>query len=223
MIKNVLVIAAHPDDEVLGCGGTIARHVAEGDRVHVVFMANGVGSRSAGLPNDLQCRNHARDKALRILGVAEWHALDFPDNCMDSVPLLDVVQALEPIFEQVQPTRVYTHHYGDLNVDHRVTHQAVMTTCRPMPGNSVRAVLTFEVMSSTEWATPGLAPFMPNAFVDIRKYLPKKLEALEAYGIEMRSSPHSRSVRHIQALAMHRGNCVGLEAAEAFNVVRVVE
>jgi len=223
MSKSVLVVAAHPDDEVLGCGGTIARHVAEGDLVHVVFMADGVQSRRMDGSEELQLRNQARDEALKILGVSECNVLDFPDNRMDSLPLLDVVQALEPIIKQVQPSRVYTHHHGDLNVDHRVTHQAVMTACRPVPGSSVREILAFEVMSSTEWATPGVAPFVPNAFVDISDYLPKKLEALAAYDMEMRPAPHSRCVTNIEALARHRGNCVGVEVAEAFEVMRVLQ
>lgn len=223
MSKSVLVVAAHADDEVLGCGGTIARHVDEGDSVHVVFMADGVKSRRMDGSDELKRRNQARDEALKILGVSECSALDFPDNRMDSMPLLDVVQALEPIIKQVQPARVYTHHHGDLNVDHRLTHQAVMTACRPVPGSSVREILTFEVMSSTDWATPGLAPFVPNAFVDISDYLLKKLEALAAYDMEMRPVPHSRSVAHFEALARHRGNCVGIEVAEAFNLVRFLQ
>ena len=116
MNKKILVVAAHADDEVLGCGGTLARHVAEGDEVHVVFMADGVKSRSVNQTDQLEYRKQARDEALKILGVAKCYALDFPDNCMDSVPLLDVVQSLEPIIEEVQPARVFTHHFGDLNV-----------------------------------------------------------------------------------------------------------
>jgi LmbE family N-acetylglucosaminyl deacetylase len=223
MSKVVLVVVAHADDEMLGCGGTIARHVAEGDVVIVVFMADGVGSRVQNDSVALQHRNQARDSALRILGVRQWHALDFPDNRMDSLPLLDVVQALEPIIEQVQPRRVYTHHHGDLNVDHRVTHKAVMTACRPAPGCSVREILTFEVMSSTEWATPGSNPFVPNAFINISEYLPKKLEALAAYDMEMRPAPHSRSIAHVEVLARHRGNSVGFIAAEAFELIRIIE
>jgi LmbE family N-acetylglucosaminyl deacetylase len=222
MSKSILVIVAHADDEVLGCGGTIARHVAEGDAVYIIFMADGVGSRGNAQSAELQRRNEARDAALKILGVTEWHVLDFPDNRMDSVPLLEVVQALEPIVSKIQPERVYTHHHGDLNVDHRVTHQAVLTACRPLPGSSVREILVFEVISSTEWATPGLAPLIPNAFVDISEYLPKKLEALAAYELEMRAAPHSRSVGHVESLARHRGNSVGVEAAEGFEVVRWV-
>lgn len=223
MSEKILVVAAHADDEVLGCGGTIARHVAKGDRVHVVFMADGVGSRGDNESNELIFRNCARDKAMKILGVEKWFSLNLPDNRMDSVPLLNVVKALEPIIEQVQPARVYTHHHGDLNVDHRIAHQAVITACRPLPGSSVREILAFEVMSSTEWATPGVAPFVPNVFVDISDYLPKKLEALAAYELEMRPAPHARSVANVESLARQRGNCVGLEAAEAFNVVRLIQ
>lgn len=223
MSKTILVVAAHADDEALGCGGTIARHVSEGDLVHVIFMADGVNSRMQNDTAELQRRNRARDAAMRILGVKSWHALDFPDNCIDSVPLLLVVQSLEPIFQKVQPNRVYTHHYGDLNIDHRLTHQAVMTVCRPTPRSSVSEILAFEVVSSTEWATPGVAPFSPNAFVDISDHLLTKIEALEAYDMEMRPPPHSRSIAHIKTLAQHRGYSVGVEAAEAFEVVRVVE
>lgn len=222
MPKTVLIVAAHADDEALGCGGTIARHVSEGDRVHVLFMADGVGARTECGSDELQRRNKARDEALKILGVSEYSALSFPDNSMDSIPLLDVVQALEPIIDQIQPMRVYTHHHGDLNVDHRITHQAVMTACRPVPGSSVREILSFEVMSSTEWATPGVAPFVPNAFVDITDYLPKKLEALAAYAEEIREKPHSRSLEHVNVLAHHRGHSVGVCAAEAFEVYRII-
>jgi LmbE family N-acetylglucosaminyl deacetylase len=222
MSKSILVVVAHPDDEVLGCGGTIARHVAEGDTVEVVFMADGLTSRRDTVAAELQQREKARDQALSILGVSKFYALNFPDNRMDSVPLLDVVQGLERIIEQVRPTRVYTHHHGDLNVDHRITHQAVMTACRPVPGSSVREILAFEVMSSTEWAASGVAPFVPNTFVEIPHYLPKKLEALAAYEVEMRPAPHSRCVANIEALAKHRGNCVGVETAEGFSVVRML-
>ena len=123
---------------------------------------------------------------------------------------------------KIQPEHVYTHHHGDLNVDHRVTQQAVLTACRPLPGSSVREILAFEVMSSTEWATPGLAPFIPNAIVDISAYLPKKLEALAEYELEMRPVPHSRSVGNVESLARHRGRSMGVEAAEGFEVVRWV-
>lgn len=222
MTNCVLVVAAHSDDEALGCGGTIARHVAEGDTVYAVFMADGITSREGAKQEDLLGRNLAAENARIILGVKENFYLGLPDNRMDSIPLIDVVQQLEPIIDRLQPKVVYTHHHGDLNVDHRITHQAVMTTCRPQPGGSVQAIYAFEVMSSTEWATPSAEPFIPNYFVDISKYLRKKNDALNAYQTEMRKVPHSRSVEHLTTLASNRGQSVGVLAAEAFISIRVV-
>lgn len=222
MSNCVLVVAAHTDDEALGCGGTIARHVAEGDMVYAVFMADGVSSRTASDQADFARRMQAAENAKVILGIKEHFYLGLPDNRMDSIPLIDVVQKLEPIIEKVKPNIVYTHHHGDLNVDHRITHQAVMTACRPLPGSSVRAMYAFEVMSSTEWATPTQEPFLPNYFVDISAHLRIKNDALDAYQVEMRKAPHSRSMQHLSSLSSHRGQTVGVLAAEAFISIRVV-
>jgi len=222
MTNCVLVVAAHTDDEALGCGGTIARHVAEGDTVYAVFMADGVTSRVGADQADLTRRMQTAENARVILGIKENFYLGLPDNRMDSIPLIDVVQPLERIIDKLKPTIVYTHHHGDLNVDHRITHQAVMTACRPMPGSSVRAIYAFEVLSSTEWATPTAEPFLPNYFVDISAHLSIKREALKAYYQEMRKAPHSRSEKHIMSLASHRGQTVGVLAAEAFMSIRVV-
>lgn len=221
-MNTVLVVAAHTDDEVLGCGGTIARHVAEGDTVYAVFMADGVTSRSLAGQDDLKMRNSAAECAKKILGIKNNFYLTLPDNRMDSIPLIDVTQHLEPIIRELQPAIIYTHHHGDLNIDHRITHQAVMIACRPMPGNSVRAIYAFEVMSSTEWATPAAEPFVPNHHVDINDYLDIKLLALKAYQLEMREAPHSRSIAHMTHLAYHRGHMVGMNAAEAFSIVRSI-
>lgn len=221
-MKTILVVAAHTDDEALGCGGTIARHVAEGDSVFAVFMADGVTSRAQADQNDLEIRNCAAEKARGILGIRENYYLGLPDNRLDSLPLIEVIQRLEPIIHKLKPNIIYTHHHGDLNVDHRIAHQAVLTACRPMPGSSVKAIYAFEAMSSTEWATPIADPFAPNHYVDISGQLCKKLEALEAYQLEMRDVPHSRSVEHLELLARHRGYSVGLSAAEAFVTVRTV-
>jgi len=222
-MKTILVVAAHADDEALGCGGTIARHVSEGDSVHLVLMADGVNSRSSVTNMDAeQRRNHALHTAQKILGISSIECFGFPDNKMDSLPLLDIVKPLESVISKIQPSVIYTHHHGDLNVDHQLTHKAVMTACRPVPGISVREILTFEVVSSTEWSTPSVAPFVPNAFVDITNYLSAKIDALAAYEMEMRSAPHSRCIAHVEALSRHRGNCVGVEAAEGFDVVRMI-
>lgn len=226
MSKAVLVVAAHADDEALGCGGTIARHVFEGDEVHLVLMADGVTSRSVSPSKynagSLARRNAAADRAHAILGISSVDRLGFPDNRMDSLTLLDVVQSLEPVIQRIAPRVIYTHHCCDLNIDHRITHQAVMTACRPMPECSVREIYTFEVLSSTEWAISPQEAFVPNFFVDISAQLQTKQHALEAYAEEMRQVPHSRSVEHAMLLAQHRGYSVGLKAAEGFMAVRTV-
>jgi N-acetylglucosamine malate deacetylase 1 len=221
-MKTVLVVAAHADDEALGCGGTIARHVEEGDTVHLVLMADGVHSRRESSEVDLARRVEASKRAQSILGISFSQSLELPDNKMDSVPLLEIVQKLEPIVEEIQPSVVYTHHHGDLNIDHRLTHAAVMTACRPVPGSSVREIYGFEVLSSTEWATQKGSPFLPDYFVDITQQLRTKLGALEAYAEEMRKPPHSRSMAHAEVLAHHRGYSIGVDAAEAFEVYRII-
>ncbi len=222
MSKTVLIVAAHTDDEALGCGGTIARHVAEGDVVNAIFMADGVSSRSEAAQDDLENRNAAAEHAREILGIRENVYLRLPDNRLDSLPLIEVIQRLEPIIRKLRPNIIYTHHHGDLNVDHRITHQAVLTACRPMPSCTVQAIYAFEVMSSTDWATPTAQPFIPNHYVDISAQLNIKLDALKAYQLEMRDAPHSRSTEHLSALARHRGYSVGMVAAEAFMTIRTL-
>ena len=222
MPETVLVVAAHADDEALGCGGTIARHVAEGDTVHVIFMADGVGSRRGNLSLDALPRNAARDRACTILGIASQHSFAWPDNAMDSIPLLEIVRPLEARVATLRPRTVYTHHGGDLNIDHRITAQAVLTACRPVPGTGVERILAFEVPSSTEWSGPDATPFVPNVWIDIGPWWPTKLAALQAYADEMRPAPHSRSLAGVEALATWRGHSVGLDKAEAFALLREI-
>jgi N-acetylglucosamine malate deacetylase 1 len=216
----VLVVAAHADDEVLGCGGTVARHTDAGDSVHLLLMADGVTARNGADIEAVQRRGKALREAAEELGIASVSQAGFPDNQLDTVSLLQVTKAVERVLFQLKPECVYTHWYGDLNVDHRVTQKAVMTACRPQPGFPVRRILGFEVLSSTEWCTPQCAAFSPNYFVDISSFINRKNAALGCYDMEMRASPHSRSVKHSEALAVHRGNTVGLVACEAFEVYR---
>jgi LmbE family N-acetylglucosaminyl deacetylase len=219
---NILIVAAHPDDEVLGCGGTIAKHVHNGDEVHVVTLAEGVTSRDKvrereSRAGELSQLAQAAQEAGRTLGVQSVELHDFPDNRMDSVDLLDVIKVVEMAIDRYKPDIVYTHHVGDINIDHRIVHQAVVTACRPLSGQCVKTLLFFEVPSSSEWQTPGSAPaFSPNYFVDISDCLNKKLQALEAYGSEMRPWPHPRSLAAVEHLARWRGATVGIEAAEGF-------
>jgi N-acetylglucosamine malate deacetylase 1 len=221
MSKTVLVVAAHPDDEVLGCSGTIARHVDNGDKVHVVFMSDGVTSRTYTNHKEVKERKQAAINACHILGVKRKPIfLEFPDNRMDTIALLDIVQTLEKVINKIEPGVVYTHHSGDLNIDHKITNQAVMTACRPQPGFCVREIYSFEVLSSTEWLTNN--PFIPNYFVDISDALELKVLAIKAYNSELRSFPHARSIESIKALAKYRGASVGVSAAESFKVERLI-
>lgn len=220
--KCVLVVAAHPDDEVLGCGATLARLVQEGHSVHLAFLADGVGSRQ-GADAEQAERRAAAHRSAGIMGIETVAFFDLPDNRLDTVPLLDVIRSVEGLIARLAPATVITHHAGDVNIDHQRCHQAVVTACRPQPGCPVNCLLSFEVPSSTEWQPPQSAlPFAPNFFVDISAYLSVKRRALDAYGSEMRAWPHSRSYEAVEHLARWRGASVGCEAAEAFVVSRLV-
>ena len=221
MSKAVLVVAAHTDDEALGCGGVIARHAAEGDQVHLLFMTDGVSSRDA-LDDAAKARHKAAQLAAQVLGVSSSTHLNFPDNRMDSVALLDIVKEIEAKIKSIQPQVIYTHHLGDLNIDHQITHKAVLTACRPQPNFCVKEIYAFEVLSATEWNNPNTQPFVPNVFIDISNHLPTKIKALQAYAEEMREAPHSRSFEHVEVLAKHRGYTVGMMAVEGFMLVRKI-
>ena len=219
-MRNVLVVAAHSDDEVLGCGGTIAKHIANGDKVTVMYMTDGVSSRA--LNEGAEGRENASFNAMNILGVQDIRQSAFPDNKMDSVPLLDVVKDIELVIDDIKPQIIYTHFAHDLNIDHRVTHSAVMTACRPQSCSSITKILSFEVLSSTEWNSHSITPFTPNYIIDISSFWDKKLAALKCYDCEMRPFPHSRSYKCVEALAILRGATHGVNKAEAFSVERIL-
>lgn len=225
---SILVVAAHADDEVLGCGGTIARHTAAGDKVHVLFLADGETGRDAvcdpvARREDIKRREEAARAAARILGAAVPEFCRFPDNRCDGVPLLDIVKAVERIIAKVRPAVMYTHHANDLNVDHRIAHQAVLTAGRPVAESPVREIYAFETASSTEWeASSQGRMFQPARFVNIEPFIEVKLAALAAYGAEMREFPHPRSRQALEAQWMLRGAQSGLPAAEAFVAVREI-
>ena len=177
MKKKILVIAAHSDDEIIGCGGTITKHISEGNFVKIIFLADGVSSRIKSKSSDINLRHNVSIKALKKLGVTDIINLGFPDNQLDTIPLLVITKKLEEIINQYKPQIIYTHHFGDLNIDHEITHKAVLTACRPQPKFSVLEIYSFEIMSSTEWNTPGFNTFVPDTFIDITKYLNKKIAA----------------------------------------------
>jgi len=223
-MPNVLVVAAHPDDEILGCGATIARHADAGDEVHILILADGETSRIGGdreKRGERAARNASAEAAAAVVGAAGLTLLDFPDNAMDGLPLLEIVQAIEPVIEKLRPEIIYTHHGADLNIDHGVTHRAVMTAARPLPASPVRLIATFEVLSSTEWSLPPeTGTFAPQMFVDVAASIDRKIEALGCYEQEMRPFPHPRSEEAVRALAAFRGATSGLQSAEAFGVMR---
>jgi N-acetylglucosamine malate deacetylase 1 len=215
--KRTLVVAAHPDDEVLGCGGTISKLLSGGGQVKVHFMTDGTGAREASGGVEKDDRHKASLKALEILGCRESPSFsDFPDNGMDQVALLDIVRTVEELVLSFKPDQVLTHHGGDLNVDHCLTQKAVLTACRPQPSSSVGRILFFEVPSSTGWGDANQEFFNPTWYEDISDHLLTKVRALEAYEEELRVWPHARSLGAVKALAEWRGANVGLGAAEAF-------
>ena len=225
MMAIVLVVAAHPDDETLGAGATIARHVAKGDNVSVVILGTGIAARKEkGIQtaDELKTLRADAKRALAKLGVSEVSFFDFPDNRFDGVDLLDIVKTIEAQIAKASPELVYTHHWGDLNIDHRRTFDAVMVACRPA-GSPVKKIMCFEVLSSTEWSaqTPATA-FLPNMFVDVSDTLVKKLAALKEYKTEMRAYPHPRSLEGVESLAKTRGLAIGVKAAEAFEIAREI-
>ena len=217
---NILIIAAHPDDEILGVGGVGARHAANGDNVSALIVAEGATSRAGGSSDDIEALKNAAQEAAQIIGAAPPVFLGLSDNRLDQMDLLDVVQLIEGHARENSPEIVYTHHGGDLNLDHTIVHRSVVTACRPLPGSSVKKIYGFETLSSTEWSTPAIGPrFNPNHFVDISGTLEQKLIALDAYKSEMRLFPHPRSVEAVKHLAGLRGSQAGLNAAEAFEVI----
>jgi LmbE family N-acetylglucosaminyl deacetylase len=226
MNQTILVVAAHPDDEILGCGGTIANHAKAGDTVHVVIMAEGITSRSqqrnaASQRSELDQLASVAHEANRLLGATSVVLHSLPDNRMDSLDQLDVIKLIEGEIDRVKPSVVYTHHAGDLNIDHRIVQDSVATACRPMPGCCVQTLLFFEIPSSTEWRPTAVGiPFSPNWFVDITATLELKQKALSCYRDEMRQWPHPRSIEGVEHLARWRGVSNGVEAAEAFMLGR---
>jgi N-acetylglucosamine malate deacetylase 1 len=224
---NVLIVAAHPDDELLGCGGTAARLVREGNSVYTAILGEGITSRHpqregadpAALDNLHVCSQQVAD----LLGVKDLSLHGLPDNRFDSLPLLDVIKVVEELIERWQPTAIYTHHGGDLNVDHQVVSRAVLTAARPIEGCPVRELYMFEIPSSTEWAFQQLAPvFNPNVFVNIETTLRLKLEGMRLYDSEVRKFPHPRSPEALTAIAQRWGCMVGCKAAEAFEVALLI-
>ena len=224
--KKILIVAAHPDDEVLGCGGTITKSTSEGCKVYIVFMTNGIASRNRkkkDIKKEVNERKRAAIKACKIMGAEKPNFLDFQDNQLDKYPLLKIVKNVEKFIKKYSPSVIFSHYGGDLNIDHQIVNKAVITACRPQKQSTVKKLLFFEIPSSTEWQiTKPSKTFNPNWFEDISSVIKKKLNALQAYKSELRKWPHPRSKKGVKTLALWRGATVGVEAAEAFILGRKI-
>lgn len=219
----ILVVAAHPDDEVLGCGGTIAK-LSKKNEVYTLILGEGITSRNTSArTQDTGLKSLKKDiiSANKILGTKKVFIEELPDNKFDTVPLLDIIKIIEAQITDLKPEFVFTHHFGDLNIDHRIVYNAVLTACRPVDTCVVKKLVSFEVPSSTEWNSQNpINGFHPTIFENIDKTLDKKIAAMSAYKNEIRSNPHPRSPEKIRALAQVRGAAAGMEFAEAFMLVR---
>ena len=224
MKNRILVVAAHPDDEILGCGATLSKYIKKGDTAYALILGEGIVSRDENKKSE----NEKKISALRriafransLLGVKKVFTCSFPDNRFDTVGLLDIIKAIEKVKQYVRPDIVFTHHKGDLNVDHMTTYKAVLTACRPMENETVKRIYSFEVPSSTEWTYP--IAFTPNLFEDVSDTISDKLRALEMYKTEMRKFPHPRSREYVITNARKWAGVAGLQMAEAFEAIRII-
>lgn len=224
---RVLATVAHPDDEVLGAGATLAKHVDQGDEVHVCILSDGVTSRyddpSEEATAEIRRRRDRAETACGVLGVDSVSFHDFPDNEFDTVPLLEIVQTVEGNIEQWNPDRIYTHHYGDLNVDHELTCRAVATAARPLPDTTIEEILLFPTLSSSEWGLPtGANTFQPTTFVNVEEYDERKADALSVYEDEIRDHPHPRTPENVRRTLKLWGTVAGLPVAEPFELLRSI-
>ena len=217
MKKKILVIAPHPDDEVLGVGGTIKKRVNEGHEAHLCIVT--VAYTPDWSEDFLKKREEEINKASKTLGFTSVSLLKLPTVKLDTLPQKELNAKIGEVIKKIQPDTVYIPFYGDVNNDHQLVCAASLVVTRPLPGNLVKEVLMYETLSETEY---GLTPFVPHIYENIETTLAAKIEAMKCYSSELKEFPHPRSLEAIEALAKKRGSEVGVRAAEAFAVVRIV-
>ena len=223
MNKKILVIAAHPDDEILGAGATLINLVKAGNNVSCLILGQGAMARDAAKTKNIDSLKKDALESGKIIGFDQIYFSDLPDNQFDKLPLLEIVKEVEKYFEIVGPDIIYTHYENDLNVDHQLTAQAVMTAARPCNPDAPSEIYAFETLSSTEWQSKVSNIFNPSIYINIEDSIDLKIKAMKAYTSEIREYPHSRSIEGIKILAQYRGLEAGLKYAEAFILVRKIE
>jgi LmbE family N-acetylglucosaminyl deacetylase len=225
-MEKILVVAAHPDDEVLGCGGTMRRLIEAGNEVYSLILSDGTTSRHSNkndeVINEIKARLQDSLAANKVIGYKNTFFCEFTDNSFDKEGLLNIVKVVEKYINQIKPEVIFTHHYGDLNIDHQLTFKAVQTAARPMLECPVREIYCFETFSATEWNFLSTDKFTPNYFVNIENTLKDKLEAMKCYKSELRKFPHPRSLEALETAAKRWGTVVGCSYAEAFELIRKV-
>lgn len=218
-MSRILVIAPHPDDELLGVGGTMLRHLDKSDEVHVVICTRGEESRF-GADQVATVQKEARD-VHAFLDVTGSHFLELPAAMLDTVPGVEINEAMQRVLDEVKPDTVYAPHVGDVHRDHQLIFQAVMVCCRPVGAEYPTRILAYETVSETDWyAAPMTAAFVPNVFIDITAFLERKLEAFTMYASQVRQAPHQRSIESLRALSVTRGHAMNMHHAEAFMLIR---
>lgn len=228
--KKIMIVVAHPDDEILGLGASMNRLVHEFNvQTHVVILGEGLTSRAEERDREkwekeLRIHQANIEEAQQVIGYNSVSIYDFPDNRFDTVALLDIIKVIEHEKSKFQPEVIFTHHGGDLNIDHQRTFESVITACRPMEEEPVKTIITFETPSGTEWrASSDPKYFIPNFFISFDKnHLKKKTDAMECYKFEKRDYPHPRSKKALEIRASFWGQNVGTHYAEAFTIVRSI-
>jgi LmbE family N-acetylglucosaminyl deacetylase len=226
--KKIMIVVAHPDDELLGLGATMHRLIHEANiKTHVIILGEGITSRSEARDvekwrKELKIHKSNIKKAQQSIGYHTVSIYDFPDNRFDTVSLLDIIKVIEKEKKLFKPDVIFTHHGGDLNIDHQLTFEAVITSCRPMESEIVKTIITFETPSGTEWrASSDPRQFIPNLYFQISiKDLESKIKGMESYEFEKRNYPHPRSPEALRIYAQKNGINVGVSYAEAFCLIR---
>jgi LmbE family N-acetylglucosaminyl deacetylase len=222
-MTRVLVVTAHPDDEVLGMGGTVAAHAVDRrDSVRILCVTDGSSAQYVGDAQKMQQKNEDARRAAHELGVEDFVHRNLPDMRLDTVPHIEVNAVIEEHIRDLRPEIVYAPH-PDVNLDHCALFDSVLVATRPFPDQPVRRVLTYATVSSTEWSAAGRNWFVPNWFVDVTSTMERKLAAFRCYATEHRAYPHPRSERALRAHGEYFGASVGCEYAEPFVLVRGLE